>query len=268
MSFNDAGYLSLDIQQWSVTHRGKHAQWFSLAEQLNSIAMKALFLSAPPRDDVTRLIATLAFCRLSEHFQSALVLASYGASSSARSLIRNSVEAAIALKYLASGLPDFVDILAADNLKHRTSYANVLLGDQKLREPIQPEKLNKLRDMLEESKDTTKQSIKWDQLAKEAGCSDLYNIIYRQVSADSAHLSVDSLHRHIVTSKDEEILGMKYQPDDVTTADTIFLATSVMLNGLASMLKLFDLTNFEADLKDIAIAHNKLIVESSSNQGN
>jgi hypothetical protein len=62
--------------------------------------------------------------------------------------------------------------------------------------------------------------INWADLAKKH-CAELYNLLYRPLSADGVHTTVDAINRHLEADADLRITGLKGGPELTDSVDTL-----------------------------------------------
>jgi hypothetical protein len=80
----EEGFLSPVISEWIKQHRLANQGWFSLADDLNRVAMRLMpSLIVPPEDDNV-FLAVLLFLRGLSSFQGAVLLAERGMTQDAR----------------------------------------------------------------------------------------------------------------------------------------------------------------------------------------
>ena len=58
---------------------------------------------------------------------------------------------------------------------------------------------------------------------------DLYQLLYRLLSADGTHATIDALNRHLILDRDQNIVGLNAGPDTDGVVDALQAACLVML---------------------------------------
>lgn len=89
----------------------------------------------------------------------------------------------------------------ADHDRHRQCIANVFTNDSDCKVELASEQIEKLSDMALSIKNQYQsngpKSINWNDVAIKPGMTALYNTVYRGISGDAAHVTVEALNRHI-----------------------------------------------------------------------
>jgi hypothetical protein len=102
-------------------------------------------------------------------------------------------------------------------------------------------------------------------LAQCAGLTVLYNVIYRPISGDAAHTSIDSLDRHIQADVNGEIEGLKFGPEVNDLPQTLSDAILVFMHALYAALELFPSPKFSDDLEKCVEPWKTLILSTKNN---
>jgi hypothetical protein len=191
VSWLEKGFLSDDIKTWSDSLLREFSKEFAFSYQLNKAAMLLL-----QKTSVTgsRQVASGAFlARGLQSYQAALLLLERGMLADARNVVRSIVETAVTIAGLAF-LHDMPHRLAADNNKHYKALATIMLEN-----PLFKDVMPGLRQLLSEAGTYMQKPVKLglEQVANEVGLGRFYNLIYRPLSGDAAHATVDSMKRHI-----------------------------------------------------------------------
>lgn len=262
MPFNIDGFLSPDLKGWTNSVRSDHKVWFDLAEELNKACMDAMYSAKPLQSSKKQLVASLIFRRTLQSFQGVILLAERGMMADARTLVRNCVESAITLGR-ASVDDNFIDDLISSNVKHHKAVADKILSSQDILNHLEPEQTDKLKQLKRDLKDIHSDSMKLEQAAKKAGISVLYDTVYRKTSGDAAHVTVDSLNRHLQRDLEQNITGLSFQPETKDLNDTLSGAISALLFSLFALGKTFGRNEYEQVVK-IYTAKWKALVSTLS----
>jgi hypothetical protein len=228
--------------------------WFDFADHLNRLTLNVLRTHEVPIGDPRRVAISAFFIRAQQSFQAALILAERGMIGDARTVLRSAVEGAIALFALAAD-PTFVDQLVAAYRKHQLTVATLLLEDPDYRSELySPEDIARMEATVSKIKALKGQSgkdpkaIRWDQVAKKH-CETLYHMLYRSLSADGVHATVDSLNRYLESGTNMQITSLKVGPDVAGMVDTLFLTCLSLLWAIEPFARAFDATGLADQLQ-------------------
>jgi Family of unknown function (DUF5677) len=192
MSIDEQGFLSPDIAAYIDKHRAENGAWFNHAMDLNSVAQQ--LLQEVPLDDET-FLSTLLFVRGLSSFQAAILLAERGMIQDARTVARSCFETVFCFGALRKDPVGFLEKFEKANLHSKKTFANASLkGGVKL-EPDVAKKLSQFLDDFERSGEKAEQ-LKWKGAANAAGLGNVYDVLYRGLSNDSAHPSLIALKRY------------------------------------------------------------------------
>ena len=189
--------------------------WFDYALDLNRLGFGMLRGVETSRSD-NRLIALNAlFVRVHHSFQSALILAERGLITDARAVLRSGVESAIAINALAKDA-SFVDQMIEAH--HRSQRTRARTGLYKFPDLFSTEDKVGMTEAIADAeayqpangKELT--DIKWEQVA-DKHCPELYQLLYRDLSSDGAHATINVLQRFLVVDLSEQITAFKVAPD-------------------------------------------------------
>ena len=145
------GILSGRLRKWTTSTRRDYQKWFRFINRLNRAAMKVLAAVEADRKKNKELCATLLYCRALHMFQGSILMAERGMIAEALTLVRSCTETAIALGGVAAD-EKFVAKLFEGDANHRLTYANVILHDKYLREPLDIEQVGHLNEKVSEVK--------------------------------------------------------------------------------------------------------------------
>jgi Family of unknown function (DUF5677) len=235
VSFAALGFFSPEIDEvrYAVRKSVRCAPWFALAEDLSRFALEILSDHQVQLDDPQRLSISSLFVRAHQSCQAAVILAERAMIGDARTVLRSAAEHAIALAAVAAD-PTFVDRLVAAHRKHQLTTARILLEDVDSRPNLTAEQVQRLEatkreiEGLKGQPDQEPRPINWADVAK-LHCKDLYNLIYRPLSADGTHSTVDSMNRHFEADDQMNITAVRVAPDVSDTAEIIDTLSSACL---------------------------------------
>jgi hypothetical protein len=104
--------------------------------------------------------------------------------------------------------------------------ANILLEDADFRANLTVEQVQSLEKMKREivaltgQPDKEAKKIEWASVARKH-CKELYNLVYRPLSADGTHSTVDSMNRHFEAEAQMNIIAVRVAPDVTDTAGIV-----------------------------------------------
>ena len=213
MSLNDDGLLSADIAKLINVFRSESALWFGLAERLNRLgqrlALRELEFQTEGGLADSRVLVLLLFFRSLTNFQGTVLMAERGMIIEARTLSRNCIECAICMAGLKVD-PEQWKALLRDEIGSRKSRAKYLLRNEDWLASGDVEQLRTLVKTLEEQWNASSR-LDYAKIAEKAGIEILY-LLYRQLSADAAHPSVEALSRYIAEDEDGAIKTLQSLP--------------------------------------------------------
>jgi len=242
MAFEDDGFLSPDLVAWTATARAQLKEWFDLVDSVNRKAMKILFAIKPCQSRNQQLVPALLYRRALQSFQGAVIMAERGMIADARSLVRSCAETAIAIGCLAID-DKFVDALIEAHQSHRLHHANAILNDPESRQELTGEQVNNLQQVVAEVTGQYQRprphGIIWEQAARNAKMTALYDTTYRMTSGDAAHTTVLALDRYVQPDDRGRIGRLTFEPETRDLADTLSVATNSMLHAMVAIHQVF-----------------------------
>jgi hypothetical protein len=240
-SFGVDGFLSPDVLKWGETAHTRHAAYFDLAEDLNRRVTALLLQNPPPMDKVGQLVASLLLARTLTSYCAAITLAKRGMIADARAIVRSCAESAIALGGIAT-IDGFFDQMVEAHDSHRRKIAQMFLETPPTQQDLNTDQVCALKEMVEDI-DTTygrkPNGIIWASVAEKAGMRDLYNLVYRDMSGDGAHATIESLTHHINTDAENVITSLSYTPRAEGVADVLSEASRSVLLAAEAFAKVF-----------------------------
>jgi hypothetical protein len=117
-----------------------------------------------------------------------------------------------------------------------------------------------LRQLLQEAQDKghASQDINLYQLTKEVGMDPLYQVVYRQLSGDSAHPSVTSSGRHIVRGDGGHVEKLIFQPQRDGMEHTLSAAIAAFLGAMVAVSMVFSRSDIAATVDTYNALHHAL----------
>ena len=225
--FETHGYLSDEIDGFRtvVRTRAPYKEWFDFAQELNlfgSIAIRAFTFD---QTNTQRMTISALFIRSHQSVQAAMVLIERGMIADARTVLRTLVEGTIAQIALAADA-GVIDQLVAAHRKHQLTVCREMLADEKYCEQLSQAQIAQLEatvsemELLKGVPGKEPRQINWADLAKKH-CAELYLLLYRPLSSDGTHTTIDSINRHLEADDELRITGLKGGPELTDVADTL-----------------------------------------------
>jgi hypothetical protein len=210
--------------------------------------------------------AAVLYRRALQTFEGSVLLAERGMIADSLTLVRSCAETAIAIGWLAAD-DKFIDRLIEDDASHRLTYANVILGDEYLRESLTSEQLNHLdevRSAVNEKYPDRPKSINWADAAKQAKMVVLYNMIYRLTSGGATHVTINALDRHVIAKPNDRLpypsivqssqfprqsLTLSFQPETRDLVRCLSGATLAILHAMKALGDIFPQKGIDRTVK-------------------
>jgi hypothetical protein len=255
------GFLSTDLHSRVADIRGRHADWFSHAENLNRFAQRIVttqreFSSERGLGD-DHVLALLLLYRALNNFQATVLMAERGMIVEARTLARSCLETAIWIAALKTDPEHWRGMLKDELASKRARGRWILKNAADALDPARREGLEKYVDDLEHQ--TRLRALKLEDVAKRAGVHGVY-LFYRQLSADAAHPSITALHRHVSSGHDDEIKEIQWMPvlelDDIS--ETLGLACSFLILACTALGEMFPDAERNKELTGLHDEHVRL----------
>ncbi|VIO70470.1 hypothetical protein CI1B_31240 [Bradyrhizobium ivorense] len=204
MSFEVDGFFSRDLElfQRAVRTTAPTKAWFDYALDLNRIGFDLLRNATTARSENAAFAIHGLFVRVHQSFQSALLLAERGLVGDARAVLRSGVEGTIAIYALH---PDatFIDRLIEAHHYNQRKAARVLLDDPAYLAAYKAGDVAAMKavvssvDAMEKTKGAKFRDINWADVALKC-CADLYQLMYRSLSSDGTHTTLNTLDRYVL----------------------------------------------------------------------
>jgi hypothetical protein len=103
----------------------------------------------------------------------------------------------------------------------------------------------KLQELIREFEENKDPSVKWETAADAAGFKGIYDAIYRTTSADSAHVTLDALSRHLGDGYQQGNYTVEFGPSEQDLAETLTLAIGAMSHCLMAFGRAYKRTEVE-----------------------
>jgi hypothetical protein len=235
MTFQTDGFFSKEIDHFRQTVRTTtpFREWFDYALGLNRIGLDLLRTATTPRSDSALLTMHTLFVRAHQSFQAALVLLERGMIGDSRMVLRSGVEGAIAIRALAND-PSFVDQLVEAHYLNQRKLARVVLTKPDYAVTYAPQQIAEMQaaiaevDTLEKTKGRPLKEVNWADVALKY-CPELYDLLYRSLSSDGTHATINSLNRFVQADANMEIIAVKVAPDTEGLVEALSAASLLFL---------------------------------------
>jgi hypothetical protein len=235
MSFDTHGFFSPKIEDFrsSIRKVPGYKPWFDFADTLNSLGLDMLRGHEVPLDHNQRLTVSVLLVRTHQSFQAAVLLAEQGLIGDSRVVLRSAVEGAIAMNGIAND-PQVIDQLINAHHFNQRKLARLLLNNPDYRAVYLSEQIAtmeaaiKRADAIEVSQNKKLGDINWADVALRH-CNDLYQLVYRPLSSDGTHTTLDSINRYVSHNANMQIMAVNVGPDTADMVETLKAACLIFL---------------------------------------
>ena len=237
MAFHRDGFLSPTMLNFTTSLRAvpTYKTWFEFAEQLNRLGWAILSDLEIPSEDDQMLSSTLLFLRTHQSFQAAILLIERGMLADARANLRSAAEGTIAVIALAND-HSFKDQLIQAHHYNQRKLARILLANPEYRSTLTSNQISELekaaRSVGEEEGSGKKFSdVNWHDTAAKY-CPDFYNLVYRALSNEGAHITLNILNRFVdftPTDQLSHVSAVKFGPAIHDMVEVLHLACTILL---------------------------------------
>ena len=227
MSFEIDGFFSPDLEEFrnAIRTTAPTKAWFDFALDLNRIGFDLLRSATTARSENVAFAIHGLFVRTHQSFQSALLLAERGLVGDARAILRAGVEGTIAIYALHSD-STFVDRLIEAHHYNQRKAARVLLENTPYLAAYKAEDVAAMKsvvasvDAIETAKGAKLRDINWADVALKY-CPDLYQLMYRSLSSDGTHTTLNTLDRYVMADAEGSITAFKSAPGPEGLVETL-----------------------------------------------
>jgi Family of unknown function (DUF5677) len=265
MLFNTHGLLSPDIEKFRAAIRNvpTYKVWFEFGDELNRLGLDMLQGLDIPFTDNQRLTISALFVRAHKSLQAALALAEIGLVGDARTVLRSAVEGAIALNALAND-PKFVDQLIEAHHFNQRKTARRLLKEPDYRAMCSATQVAKMKQTVEQIDAMEKKApgrklgdITWANVAIKH-CKDLYDLLYRSLSSDGTHATIDSINRMFEYDGTNHIKDLKIGPDIADRVGTLMAACAMFLGTADPFARAYSQSEIRTRIREMNQRFNAL----------
>ncbi|HEY1806393.1 MAG TPA: DUF5677 domain-containing protein [Terracidiphilus sp.] len=245
-------FPEIELFKQAVRTTPPFSTWFDYALGLNRIGFDLMKRATVALAD--RRLFTLYghFVRVSQTFQGAVLLAERGMVPNARILLRSGAESAIAICALAKNDKLIDQMVAAHHLMQR-KYARLVVNSSEYRAHYTEQEIAEMQvtiasvDALEASSGKKLKDINWADVAAEH-CFDLYNLLYRMLSSDGTHATVNSLNRLLEVDSNGQIRAFKVAPDQDGLVEVLSAACLLFIWAAGPFAAAFDRPDTTSEL--------------------
>lgn len=251
MKVQGKGFLESALPDLSETVPDANEAQYALLREVVGFAesLKEQFIVPGQKtpEEKQQTIAFVVFIRLLELVEALVILASHGVKEELKSLFRIFLDAYFVLANCCTD-PNFIPTYFKTDEPARLKLLNVAgKYDSELfrliNEYVTAEVKNELDTRIKQEKIEAFNSF---QFAKNVGCEDIYDSIYR-VTSSAVHTTPRSLEDYVDVDEEGNITVINHGPDAQITDRVVYDILSFFIKSLRGMCELFGL-NKEADL--------------------
>jgi hypothetical protein len=172
----------------------------------------------------------------------------------ARAVVRAAAEGSIALNVLANDATFSTKLINAHFFGQRKA-ARLLLNNPDYRITYTPEQIAQMEatvkqvDTMEAASGGKFGDINWADVASKH-CKDLYETIYRLLSSDGTHTTINAIHREVVYDGAEKITGLKVGPDTDGMVETLKAACMTFLWACYPFVRAYGKSDMETRISE------------------
>ena len=203
-------------------------------------------------------IEWVLFVRAHKSLAAALILTELGLVGDARGVLRSAVEGAIAIRTLAAE-PKFLDELIEAHHFNQRKKARLVVNDPTYAAAYSDENIAQMNatiaqvDAMEAAKlkasNLKLQDITWANVG-EKYCKDLCKLLYRLLSGDGTHTTIDAINRMFDYSPTGRIVSVKVGPDLVHMVETLKAGCIMFLEAAGSFANVYELANLQTRVQE------------------
>lgn len=225
------GITGQGTAEFVIKVRARYNGLFEILCRINRHAVSLLHEFQIEADDLQGILISGFFLRVIDNVQASVVLSERGFSTQSRVVLRAALESQFSLRACLSW--EFCEkLIAADMVKRRKMLrkAESLSKISKVRGLDEMLASEGITQFLKDVSETDAPDIPTIEIAKAAGCYDLYLGAYATLST-AVHSTVSDIERNMVFSKDGEIKVISKGPSLDDVAFLLVCATESLLNA-------------------------------------
>jgi hypothetical protein len=184
-----------------------------------------------------------------------LLLAERGLIGDSRVVLRSAVEGVIALHAVANDPEFVVDGLIAAHHFNQRKLARLVLNNPGYRETYSPEDIAMMEatveqvDAMEVAQSKKLGEIRWADVAKKH-CDDLYQLLYRLLSSDGTHTTLNAINRYVAHDAAMQITAVNIGPDTKDLVETLKTACLTFLWAADPFARVYDRSDTSARIME------------------
>ncbi|AJS59998.1 DUF5677 domain-containing protein [Paenibacillus sp. IHBB 10380] len=213
MDFECEGFLGIEADSLMEEALEDYAPWFNLAYDVNRLVNEIRQSIQVDGDQHKEILIHMLVTKISNHFQSIILLLKKGLSVEADILVRSMLESVIPIRLLVID-EKFFDEFVRNDKANKYSLYNVLLDKRNENvfevAKIDATKRDELKDELSPFfKDGKIRTFKTEELAIRSGMNMDYQLAYRYLSG-YVHSSFDTLEKAYLIIEEGELVAFNY----------------------------------------------------------
>jgi hypothetical protein len=240
MNYQEHGFLGDETAEIRAITRKAYAHVFAKCEEVSYLAHRLRNSIKLDYENQLHIVSICLLQRIIDSFQAVVMLMEIGLEADCNTIVRCSLETMLILRKLTED-PDFLVKYVGSEQLHRKKILNAAKADSKsaLRRAIKEQALErKLSEITADIKKFNLQEMKIEQLARDVGLDDWYQLTYRFLSSD-AHSLPGSLARYVRLDEDLNVTMFDLNPKTDNTKTVLITHCALTLIALDSIEKIF-----------------------------
>ena len=240
MNYEEQAFLGDETPKIRELTRKAYAHVFTKCEEVNGLALCVRNAIQLDYDNQLHIVSICLLQRIIDSFQAVVILMEIGIEADCNTIMRCSLETMLILRKLTEDPGFLVKYLGAEQL-HRKKILNAAKADSEnaLRRAVEEKALErKLSEIMEDIRKFNLEDIRIEQLARDVGLNDWYQLTYRFLSSD-AHSLPSSLVKYVRFDKDLNVSMFDFNPKTDNTKTVLISHCALLLIALDSVEKIF-----------------------------
>ncbi|NQX64636.1 hypothetical protein HQN90_00710 [Paenibacillus alba] len=213
MDFDQNGFLGNEADELMENTIRELAPWFNLAYEVNRLVNEFRHTIQITDDKAKEIVILMLLTKISNHFQSIILLLQKGLSVESDILVRSLMESVIPLRLIVTDDGFFEEFIRNDKANKYSLY-NVMLNKQNAdvfdSSGIDPATRDELKAELEPFfKDGKIRTFSAEELARRADMNMDYQLAYRYLSG-YVHSSLDTLEKAYLILEEKKLVAFNY----------------------------------------------------------
>lgn len=248
--FNINGYLGSQIDVLRTEYYKEFSEYFDFAFNVNALSKNLINQIEIHTDNGQELLVSALLVKISNSFQSSILLISNGLDSDAKSILRTQLEALFKLVIIADDSSCAIKF-SNTYMYDKKKLLNVIINDNGIIFDKEKFNINELCIKADELDKLMKKAdildTRAEELAKKANLEGYYNLVYRRL-CDDVHTNMNSLDKYFINDEMNQISALSVIPYIKDTKMIIITGVILMLRALESCCTLFGV-NKDDELK-------------------